>query len=532
MLKQAFIFFFLFCSTASSGQSVPLDQNVQNRLNVLFQSADTSIFTAYRATDWLEFKHINNIRKEALADSIFGLHKNSSGLASINHLLNDNWIQLNGKKSIIAIDPYIEAGLGKSNQKNGSLLQSAIGIRAQGVFNDKISFGLGLYTSQSEFPAYVDAFIQSRANVIPGQNTGSLNSNGRYTYSHLDAHFTYVPNKHILLSTGYGKQFIGDGYRSLFLSDNSFNYPFIRLQARFWKFTYNVIYSKYVNTTKIDGKYQAKYSATHLLGINLGKKWQIGLFDNILWLGTDSNNQRGFDVQYLSPIIFMRTVEFALGAPDNAMLGFTFKYNAFKKGYIYGQVGLDDIYISLSRQNHQQNYHNKYALQLGIWNYDIFRVKGLTHRLEWNAVRPYTYGHEKVAQNYTHFNQALADPFNANFHEFISILQYNHQRWYALMENLLTLRGEKPPGQTFNNGEDLWGGQDSIPLLGSKTLQGIKHTYLFNKISFGYLLNPKNRLSLQADLIYRSQSYTGVKQSELYFSIGIKTNLFNTYHDF
>ena len=532
MLRQINIAFLIFLCTASFGQSVPLDQNVQNRLNVIFQSSDSAIFSAYRATDWLEFKHINNLQKTNIADSIFGLSKNNNTSSLLSHLLKDNWAQLYSPKSIITIDPFIEAVAGKSNQKNGSLLQSAIGARVQGVFNDKVSLGFGMYTYQTEFPSYVDEMIHSNKNIIPGQNVGSLNNSGRYTYSHLDAHVTYLPNKHILLSTGYGKQFIGDGYRSLFLSDNSFNYPYIRLQARIWKFTYNVIYSKYVNVEKSMGNYQPKYSTTHLLGINLGKKWQIGLFDNILWLGSDSGHTRGFDVHYISPIIFMRTVEFALGAPDTAMLGFTFKYNAFKRGYVYGQVALDDINISISKENHNQNFHNKYALQLGIWNYDILGTKGLTHRLEWNTVRPYTYGHEKIAQNYTHFNQTLADPFNANFHEFISIFNYNHQHWYVIMENLLTLRGEKPAGQLYNNGEDLWGGQDSIPLLGSKTLQGIKHTYLYNQVSVGYLLNPKNRLSLQADLLYRSNAYSGNKQSEFYFSIGIKTNLFNTYHDF
>ena len=325
------------------------------------------------------------------------------------------------------------------------------------------------------------------------QTRATLKNNNRFAYTNFDFNLTYTPNKYFLVAAGYGKQFLGDGYRSLLLSDNANNYPYVRLQARLWKLTYNVLYNHYTNNFwyEVNGKPQPKYSTIHYLGFST-KKFQVGLFDEVLWLGKDSDFSRGFDVQYLNPLIFIRPLEFTIGSPDNAMIGFNLKYKIYKNGFIYGQLALDDINLKKSLDSNKQNYGNKYALQLGIWNKDIFNVKGLSYRFEWNGVRPYKYGHGVrgvIRLNYTHYYQSLTDPFGANFHEFISMFNYQNNRWYGVLENLYTIRGENP-GLPYNNGEDLWGGETGVPLYGSKTLQGIKTKYSYNQLTAGYLLNP------------------------------------------
>ena len=304
---------------------------------------------------------------------------------------------------MFTIDPYIEAGISKSSEKNNALTNFAGGIRMQGVFNDKFSFNLSVITNFNQYPSYVDSAIftkydryniTSNKYIIPGANAATLKNNNRFAYTNFDFNLTYTPNKYFLVSAGYGKQFLGDGYRSLLLSDNANNYPYVRLQARLWKLTYNVLYNHYTNNfwDEVDGKPQPKYSTIHYLGFST-KKFQVGLFDEVLWLGKDSNFSRGFDVQYLNPLIFIRPLEFTIGSPDNAMIGFNLKYKIYKNGFIYGQLALDDINLKKSLDNNKQIFGNKYALQLGIWNKDIFNVKGLSYRFEWNGVRPYQYGH-------------------------------------------------------------------------------------------------------------------------------------------
>ena len=527
------VFVFSFSSNTFS-QQVPLDVLIQNRYNEITMDADTSLFTGFRSINWLEVKPFLNNKKSEIIDSTFGL-STTSGSYAFKHLGNDNWIQTSNGKSTFTIDPYVVATAGAQNHAaEHAIYQLVGGIRLQETINDKFSFSLGFASGYSKFPSYINSTIDSNRGYIPGFAKGTLTSNGGYTATQVTGNITYIPSKYFLIAAGYGKNFIGDGYRSLIFSDNSSNNPYIRLQARVWKLTYNVIYNKMSNPRyQVDGHNQRKYSVMHYLGINFSKKFQLGLYDNVIWYQKDSSaGERGFDVQYLNPLIFLRPIEFEIGSPDNAFIGITYKYKFYKQGFLYGQIGLDDLNLTTSLDHHSQHFGNKYGLQLGIFNKDLFHVKDLSWRFEWNGVRPYMYGHGfgKIGLNYTNNNQSIADPFNANFHEFISIFQYHNQRWYGMLENLFAIRGENP-GLPYNNGEDLWGGEVGVPTFGSKTLQGDKHKYFYNQLSLGYLLNPRNGLSIQGDAMYRHHSAPGISSNNIFFQIGIQTRLFNYYHD-
>ena len=538
-MRKLFLFILTIYTSALFAQQIPLNQHVQNRLNQLLINADSSVYTSFRSMNWLELQQLHVLHKNAIADSIFGLHADENGSYFFNHFTTDNWIKTAGNNSVLAIDPVLDGTIGYSSEKDKPLLSGAAGLRLQSVINNKISFDATFVGHSNQFPQYVDSLIVNKHYIIPGSIAAYHRKNRRFNYADVNVNFTYTPNQHFLVSAGYGKQFIGDGYRSLFLSDNATNYPYLRLQARLWKLTYNVLYNRYENKYwySVDGKSQPKYSTIHYLGINVTKKLQLSAFDEVTWLGRDTNFHRGFDVAYLNPLIYMRPIEFSIGSPDNAMIGLAFKYKAFHQGFVYGQVALDDLYIGASLDSGKQFFGNKYALQLGVWNNNVFGVKDLTWRLEWNGVRPYVYGHgvgDNISLNYTHYYQSLTDPFGANFHEFISIFNYTNKRWYGALENQFTIRGEHPADKpaSFNNGENLWGGEEDIIRFGDKTLQGNKVKYFYNQLSAGYLINPKNRLSVQADATYRRRWGTGIKQSEVLFSFGVKTNLFNNYYDY
>ncbi len=539
-IQLFFLLIFSFIGGLLHAQQIPQNQVIQNRLSELLLDADSSVFTGFRAQNWLELDQLNIIHKTAVQDSIFGVGHSLKG-----DFRNTNFVRSTGTKSVFTLDPYLDAGIAKSNEKNNVLTNFSGGVNMQGVFNNKFSFNLAIITNVNQYPKYLDSVIFSKYDrldpssnkyIIPGENAAKLgNNNNSFAYTNFNFNLTYTPSKHFLIAGGYGKNFLGDGYRSLLLSDNSNNYPYLRLQARLWKLTYNVLYNRYTNNFwyEVDGKPQPKYSTIHYLGFNT-KKFQVGLFDEVTWIAKDTNFTRGFDFQYINPLIFIRPSEFAIGSPDNAMVGFNLKYKIYKKGFIYGQLALDDIYLKKSADAHQQFYGNKYALQLGIWNKDIFNIAGLSYRIEWNGVRPYVYGHGvggNISLNYTNYYQSLTEPFGANFNEFISMFNYAKGRWYGTLENLYTIRGENP-GVPYNNGEDLWGGEEGVPTFGSKTMQGIKTKYFYNQLTAGYLINPANRLGVEASIAYRSRKSSIVNESEVYFSFGIKTSLYNLYHDF
>ena len=74
------------------------------------------------------------------------------------------------------------------------------------------------------------------------------------------------------------------------------------------------------------------------------KRLNIGLFESVLWT---NSNDRGFDVNYLNPVIFYRAIEFETGqGAGNALMGASAKYKWNDNVNVYGQFILDEFSLS------------------------------------------------------------------------------------------------------------------------------------------------------------------------------------------
>ena len=156
-----------------------------------------------------------------------------------------------------------------------------------------------------------------------------------------------------------------------------------------------------------------KFTATHFLSWNVSPQVSLSLFETIIWAARDSLNNRGFDLNYLNPVIFYRPIEFSLGSADNAIIGFGMKYIASESLSFYGQWTIDEFLLEnfISRSGW---WANKFGLQLGNSYFNAFGVEDLVIKTEFNLARPFTYSHGNVTQNYGHFNQPLAHPLGSN----------------------------------------------------------------------------------------------------------------------
>ena len=165
-----------------------------------------------------------------------------------------------------------------------------------------------------------------------------------------------------------------------------------------------------------DGSFRTKYIANHYLSYNITKRLNIGLFESVIW---QNDNGRGFDVNYLNPIIFYRAIEFSTGSRGgNALIGLSTKYKVNDRVNIYGQLIIDE-FSSGDVFGGEGSYKNKTGYQLGLKYYNAFGLKNLYLQTEYNRVRPYTYSHNTVVLNYGHNNQSMAHTLGANFSEFI-----------------------------------------------------------------------------------------------------------------
>ena len=79
--------------------------------------------------------------------------------------------------------------------------------------------------------------------------------------------------KYFTVQFGYDKNFIGNGYRTLFLSDYAAPYLFLKLNVRIWKLNYqNILMELTSQHLPGDYLYPKKYAVVHHLSVN-ATKW-------------------------------------------------------------------------------------------------------------------------------------------------------------------------------------------------------------------------------------------------------------------
>jgi hypothetical protein len=319
----------------------------------------------------------------------------------------------------LIVNSVFQFSLSKENNNNERLFLNTRGLYVRGRIASKIGFYALITDNQERDPSYVKQWVNTYK-AVPGEGYYKAFKTTAYDYFDARGYFTFNVTKYIDVAFGYDKNFIGNGYRSLFLSDFSNNNLFLKLNTRIWKFNYQNLFMELTATEPRAGDrlLKKKYATIHHLDVNLTKSINIGLFEAIIF-----GRSNHFDFGYLNPIIFYRSIEQQNGSFDNALVGIDGKANIKKTVQLYGQLLIDEFVLSEIKRNRGW-WANKWGIQVGAKYIDAFGIKNLDLQIEHNRVRPFTYSHNDSVSNYTHYNQPLAHPLGANFKEFIGIARY------------------------------------------------------------------------------------------------------------
>ena len=462
-------------------------------------------------------------------------------------LWDEHLVQVQGEDYWFTIDPILDLQVGKDTEaKFSSTFNNTRGLYVQAGLGEKFNFSASVYESQGRFAQYFNDYAESLKAfgpdpaIIPGRGIAKRFKDDAYDYPVAEAYLSYSPAKFINIQFGHGKNFIGDGYRSLMQSDVSSPYPFLKLNTKFWKI-------KYTNTwmwlkdvrpeVVVDKSFLTKYMANHYLSWNVSKRLNVGLFESVIWT---NSNDRGFDVNYLNPLIFFRAIEFETGqGAGNAIVGASAKYKWNNNINIYGQFILDEFSLSDVKAGNK-SWKNKFGYQIGAKYFNAFKIENLLLQFEYNHVRPYTYSHNTIVLNYAHNNQSMAHLWGANFREAILIGRYNYKRWFADAKFIFGVRGFDFNDGTdnFSYGGDVYRDYNDRPFdAGVEIGQGIK-TKTFNaELQTGYIINPVSNLKLFTNISFRNfnpnaTTATTAKSNTTWFNLGLRTDLFNWYYDF
>jgi hypothetical protein len=356
-----------------------------------------------------------------------------------------NFLEVKSNDFFLALNPVLQIHQGYETGTKKSVSLNSRGVSVRGLIAKKLGFSAFITENQERGPQ----FFQQQVNnfkAVPGVGFYKPFKTNGVDYFDARGYITFAAVKNYIdVQFGYDKNFIGNGYRSLFLSDWGNSHLFVKLNTKIWKFNYQNLFMELMPQFKKSGDtlLDRKYAAMHHLSMNVTKWLNIGLFEGVIF-----GRKNRFDFQYLNPVIFYRHIEGAVGSPDNAVAGLDFKANIAHRAQLYGQFLLDEFILS-EIKNNPTSWVNKWGIQAGVKYIDAFGIRNLDIQVETNRVRPFTYSRDSIT-NYTHYNQPLAHPLGANFQEVLAIINFQPQpKWYITAKAIYYQQGLDSAGKNF-----------------------------------------------------------------------------------
>lgn len=476
-------------------------------------------------------------------------------LANLNHVDSKNWfmrkifnehlVQVEKEDHTFFLDFIPDMIVGKEligSDKRSTYINTR-GLEVGLTIKDKFVFRSSFYENQAVFPNYLDEYI-SNTGVVPGQASSKNPTNKMKDWMYASASMTYDFSQYFQATVAYDKNHIGDGYRSLLLSDFSSNYAQLKFTGTIGNVRYTSIWA-YMNDpfnprrdslNSEDGRYGdgIKYGAFQYLDYNATNRLSVGFFQSVIWANDNQAGYRGLDFNYFIPGIFVRPVENNnRTSPDKMHLGLNAKYKVLKNATVYGQFLLGE-FVAKEFFSNSGFAHNKWGTQIGVRGFDAFGVKNLNFLGEYNVVRPYTYQHFDSRSNYSNNGEPLAHPRGANFRELVGLVNYSWKRFDLSLEGMYSLYGKDPNAET-NMGGDIFKGYDinRPSLYGNYIGQGVRNNLYYGDIKASYVFNPKYNLRIEAGYTHRVNTIEGMdtKKSGV-ISIGLRASFRSLYTDF
>jgi len=526
----------------SSHLNIPFSHSYYAEFDAEMNKVGSNNHTASKPYTYAEVEKYYNFQKVNA-----GLMKNKTSWLG-RKTWNENLAEIQGEGYWFALNFLFNVQGGISNpSKTDYTYVNTRALNFKGGLGTRLNFTTTFYESQGRFADYYNAYANSikpsggNPAIIPGIGIAKQYKTDAYDFPLADANISYNAAKFLDLQLGYGKNFIGDGYRSLLLSDGSSPYPFFKINANFWKIKYTVdyVWLKDVRPeVTVDKTYASKYAVNHYLSWNVSNRLNLGFFESVVWTNT---NGRGFDANFVNPIVFYRAVEFSSSSKSgNALLGLTAKYKWNNQVNLYSQLLIDEFSTSDVAAG-DGSWKNKIGYQLGAKYFKAFNVDNLTLQLEFNHVRPYVYSHSEPITNYAHNNQSLGHQWGGNFQELVLLGYYNKDRFYANSKFTIGTRGLDfdTVDNTFNYGQNIYKDYDENKPYekGVKVGQGNKTSIFIADVQVGYLVNPATNFKFFGNFLFRNFDPTTntaavFKEQTTWFTVGFRSDVFNWYFDY
>jgi hypothetical protein len=519
------------------------------------------------------FTSVKPYRRQAVVQMIDSMEADGLFLSSVDHfnarfIRNDSWewAGIDGNESErplfkhfyrvksdfyhvdkpeldLHVNPVIYFGLGSDNQRDDLLFFNTRGIELRGMIDKKVGFYTYLSENQARLPFYTEYFAEDASNrnmVVPGEGLWKRFKGDGVDFLQARGYITFDPTKSINLQLGHDQFFTGNGYRSLIFSNFAPPAFFVKADVKVWKFNYRWMIRQHVAdiisnrggaTNANKDRYPENFFAYHHLSLNIGKKFNIGLFESVIFSPRDTSSSKSFELGYLNPLIFYRAVEHQNGSADNILLGMDFKWNFIKHFSFYGQIVLDEFVLSNALEGNGWG-GNKFAYQAGLKYVDVLGVNNLDLQVETNIVRPYTYAYSRQYGSYTHYRQALAHPMGANFYEFVGVVRYQPLPKLNLVGKSFFIRTGRDDETTNWGGNLMRLNAPRTNTFGNTIAQGVRNDILLIDFTASYHLKHNLFVDLRYILRDSKSEVAAFNNKTNISSVALRWNIAQRSYDF
>jgi hypothetical protein len=435
-----------------------------------------------------------------------------------NKLFYDNLFQANSSDYNVFLNPEFNFQYMTSGSKTGYI--NTRGVHISGNLKQKIFFTTAFFENQGRFPDYMNAYVEKYA-VLPGYSRMKPYRESDWDYASAIGSLIIQPNDIFYFRLGHDKLIIGNGHRSLLLSDASFQTFFLQSSAKIGKFRFSNLTMQLMNPNfnhvmdpvglvSLEGNYPRKLNSIHVLEYSPIENLTVTFFESVIFHTENGNSP--FAIQMINPFIISRSIMLGYYSEHNLLTGIDVNYQ-FESAMFYVQYLIDALDFG---DINMSNSNNRYAYQIGSVIWDVFKLQGLNLRFEHNYVKAGCYAETNPDISFTHYNQSLAHPSGNNFAEFLTQVQYQHLRW-AFQSQI----------NYWISGDDI---ETLLPLdLPSEIpyILGNKHQRIYFDTEIGFMLNPSWRAMLYTGITVRMDEI-----SETWLRAGLRTNIHRQIRDF
>lgn len=494
-------------------------EQYKNQKNYTTFSSDTCYHTSL-------FPVINN---NTLSYDSLNYYKTGRNWLS-RKLLQDHFIDLKVDDTTaneinqfhLELNPLLNLNVGQVHEKNSNdkIYTNTRGIVAKLQFNKRLTLETAFIENQSFFPSYVQKELIATKDAL-GQGRWKEFKKTGYDYAMSSGVIWWGISKNVQVYFGHGKQKVGNGYRSMFLSDISHNYPYARIDLTSYKLKlkYTATYALLMNLTPTLNLHtpqgteillQKKPYSFQYISYSPSKHISIGLFQGVVWKPSNERSIMDVSPNFLNPLIFTNLGVYGFNSTPEIVAGVESNIRLTKDIQFYFQLATDGKKDSLKKAQ-------SYGLQIGLKLFDAFTIKNLFLQVEYNEYKNNFYRNVTLASSpslYSHYGQNLAyRTSGVSGQEAIAMAAYKYKRF------MFTVKANYFPDITLEKSTTFSDGKISF-VLQPKTNMNIALGCVLRNVQ------NKNNSLLNNQISYNNASYTQ------WIYLSFTTSLYNIYFDF